>query len=133
MHKKILKLKIKPKKENIIFILIILFSIIVISIKFFTKNSQPFGVTILQVSSNSMMPTLKKGDFIIVKKQKEYNIGDIITYEITEGNNKYYVTHRIVEKNENEYRTKGDDNNKIDDNKIFENAIKGKIIFPNRN
>ena len=133
MHKKVLKLKIKPKKENIIFILIILFSIIVISIKFFTKNSQPFGVTILQVSSNSMMPTLKKGDFIIVKKQKEYNIGDIITYEITEGSNKYYVTHRIVEKNENEYRTKGDDNNKIDDNKIFENAIKGKLIFPNRN
>ena len=80
-----------------------------------------------------MMPTLKKGDFIIVKKQKEYNIGDIITYEITEGNNKYYVTHRIVEKNGNEYKTKGDDNNKIDDNKIFENAIKGKIIFPNRN
>ena len=133
MHKKILNLKIKSKKENIIFILIILFSIIVISIKFFTKNSQPFGVTILQVSSNSMMPTLKKGDFIIVKKQKEYNIGDIITYEITEGNNKCYVTHRIVEKNGNEYKTKGDDNNKIDDNKIFENAIKGKIIFTNRN
>ena len=133
MHKKILNLKIKSKKENIIFILIILFSIIVISIKFFTKNSQPFGVTILQVSSNSMMPTLKKGDFIIVKKQKEYNIGDIITYEITEGNNKYYVTNKIVEKNGNEYKTKGDDNNKIDDNKIFENAIKGKIIFPNRN
>ena len=133
MHKKILNLKIKSKKENIIFILIILFSIIVISIKFFTKNSQPFGVTILQVSSNSMMPTLKKGDFIIVKKQKEYNIGDIITYEITARNNKCYVTNRIVEKNGNEYKTKGDDNNKIDDNKIFENAIKGKIIFPNRN
>lgn len=120
----------KKKKQEIIFILIILLSITVISIKFFTKNSQPFGVTILQVSSNSMMPTFKKGDFIIVKKQKEYNIGDIITFEIKEENNTYYVTHRIIQKNGNEYITKGDDNNKRDDNVIFENAIKGKVIFP---
>ena len=51
------------RKGQIIFILIILLSILIISFKFFIKDSQPFGVTILRVSSTSMMPKFKKGDF----------------------------------------------------------------------
>ncbi len=119
------------KRENqIIFILIILISVTIISIKFCLKDSQPFGVTILRVSSNSMVPKFKKGDFIVIKKQEKYNVGDIITFEVIEENSKYYITHRIVEKNENEFITKGDANNKNDDYKVYENVIKGKVIFP---
>lgn len=119
------------KRENqIIFILIILISVTIISIKFCLKDSQPFGVTILRVSSNSMVPKFKKGDFIVIKKQKKYNVGDIITFEVIEENSKYYITHRIVEKNENKFITKGDANNKNDNYKVYENAIKGKVIFP---
>lgn len=119
------------KRENqIIFILIILISVTIISIKFCLKDSQPFWVTILRVSSNSMVPKFKKGDFIVIKKQEKYNVGDIITFEVIEENSKYYITHRIVEKNENEFITKGDANNKNDNYKVYENAIKGKVIFP---
>ena len=119
------------KRENqIIFILIILISVTIISIKFCLKDSQPFGVTILRVSSNSMVQKFKKGDFIVIKKQEKYNVGDIITFEVIEENSKYYITHRIVEKNENEFITKGDANNKNDNYKVYENAIKGKVIFP---
>ena len=119
------------KRENqIIFILIILISVTIISIKFCLKDSQPFGVTILRVSSNRMVPKFKKGDFIVIKKQEKYNVGDIITFEVIEENSKYYITHRIVEKNENEFITKGDANNKNDNYKVYENAIKGKVIFP---
>ena len=118
------------RKDKIIFILIILMSVTIISLKFFINNSQPFGVTILRVSSNSMVPKLKKGDFIIIKKQSQYEVGDIITYEVIEENNGYYVTHRIIEKNENGFVTKGDANNKIDDCKVCESEIKGKVIFP---
>lgn len=119
------------KRENqIIFILIILISVTIISIKFCLKDSQPFGVTILRVSSNSMVPKFKKGDFIVIKKQEKYNVGDIITFEVIEENSKYYITHRIVGKNENEFITKGDANNKNDNYKVYENAIKGKVIFP---
>ena len=119
------------KRENqIIFILIILISVTIISIKFCLKDSQPFGVTILRVSSNSMVPKFKKGDFIVIKKQEKYNVGDIITFEVIEENSKYYITHRIVEKNENGFITKGDANNKNDNYKVYENAIKGKVIFP---
>ena len=118
------------KRENqIIFILIILISVTIISIKFCLKDSQPFGVTILRVSSNSMVPKFKKGDFIVIRKQEKYNVGDIITFEVIEENSKYYITHRIVEKNENEFITKGDANNKNDNYKVYENAIKGKVIF----
>ena len=105
------------RKGQIIFILIILLSILIISFKFFIKDSQPFGVTILRVSSNSMMPKFKKGDFIIIKKQSKYKEGDIITY-------------KVIEEKENEFITKGDANNKSDNCKIYENAIIGKVIFP---
>ena len=118
------------RKGQIIFILIILLSILIISFKFCLKDSQPFGVTILRVSSNSMVPKFKKGDFIVIKKQEKYNVGDIITFEVIEENSKYYITHRIVEKNENKFITKGDANNKNDNYKVYENAIKGKVIFP---
>ena len=119
----------KISKEQISFILIILISIMVISLKFFIKNFQPFGLTILQVSSNSMIPTFQKGDFIIIKKQTEYDVGDIITYEIVEDKQKYYVTHRIIEKNGNEYITKGDANNREDSKIVDNDSIKGKVLF----
>ena len=116
-------------KDQKIFILIILISIMVISLKFFIKDFQPFGFIILQVSSNSMIPTYQKGDFIIIKKQTTYAIGDIITYEILEENEKYYVTHRIIKKYGNEYITKGDANNREDTKTVKYADIKGKVLF----
>ncbi len=67
----------------------------------------------------------------MIKKQTEYSVGDIITYEVKEENKKYYITHRIIEKNGNEYITKGDANNKADLNKVSNNSIKGKVLFYN--
>ena len=119
----------KIDKGQIFFILIILVSIIIISFKIFIKDSQPFGITILQVSSNSMVPTFQKGDFIIIKKQEEYSVGDIITYKMTEENISYYITHRIIKKDGNEYVTKGDANNREDSQKVNTNNIKGRVLF----
>lgn len=107
---------------------VILISIIIISMIFLIKN-KPFGVTVLKIASNSMVPTFQKGDYIIIKKQKEYNIGDIITYEIKENNKKYLVTHRIINKERNEYKMKGDANNKEDLEKITQNEIIGKTKY----
>ena len=115
--------------QEIIFILIVLLSILFTSITFFKKDTQTFGVTILKVSSNSMMPTFEKGDYILIKKQKEYNVGDIITYEVEEQGNKYLVTHRIIEEYENGYITKGDANNTNDEGTKYENVIRGKLFL----
>ena len=49
--------------------------------------------------SDSMNPVFKKNDIIIIQEQNEYKVGDIVAYIADDGN---IVTHRIIEKNENE-------------------------------
>lgn len=106
----------------------IIFLILVFYLKFFSKkqNIQPFGVTMLKVSSNSMRPEFEKGDIIFIKKQENYEIGDIITYQTKDNN---LVTHRVIEKYGNDYITKGDSNNIEDEEKIKPEQIKGKLII----
>ena len=88
------------KIGNLILILSIIFLIFVLFLKIYfpDKKIQPFGITILKVSSNSMKPTFKRDDYIVIKEQSEYEIGDIITYSIEEN---CLITHRIIEKYEN--------------------------------
>lgn len=77
-----------------------------------------------------MYPELDINDIIIVKKCKNYEIGDIITYDYQ---NKYFITHRIIEKNENGFITKGDNNNSEDLGNIKIQNVKGKVVLIIRN
>lgn len=77
-----------------------------------------------------MYPELDINDIIIVKKCKNYEIGDIITYNYQ---NKYFITHRIIEKNKNSFITKGDNNNSEDLEDIKIQNVKGKVILIIRN
>ena len=108
----------------LIIMVIIILSICVI------KNRQvlceKLPVRLLIVKSNSTYPTLQKGDFILIKRNNDYKKGDIITYDY-ESN--YLVTHRIIEKNNNFFITKGDNNNSEDDKFIQLDNIKGKVIL----
>ncbi len=88
-------------------------------------NIKPFGIEALIVKSNSMSPIFSKNDIIIIKEQNEYKVGDIVAYN----NNGEIITHRIIEKNGNEFYTKGDNNNAKDKSPICINDIKGKVIF----
>ena len=62
----------KSKKSNLIFILFIVFLILILFLKFciIKDNTSLFGITILKVSSNSMFPTIKKDDYIVIKNKK---------------------------------------------------------------
>src|SRR5699024_6401419 len=102
--------KLKKTLINLFFISILCLVLFIIYSKFFSRNIniKPFGIQILIVSSNSMKPEFQKNDIIIIKEEKEYNIGDIVTFIDKEGN---LVTHRIIEKYENAFYTKGDNNN----------------------
>ena len=119
----------KKKISKITFIILLI--VLVLTIFYLKNKIQPliiklFGYSILTIDSGSMMPELKVGDAIIIKEYKNYNVGDIITYRI---DNKYLVTHRIIEKTEKGYITKGDYNN-VKDNEIIEaSRIEGKVIF----
>lgn len=118
----------KSKKSNLIFILFIVFLILILFLKFciIKDNTNLFGITILKVSSNSMFPTIKKDDYIVIKKQKNYEIGDIITFKSKEN---CLITHRIIEKYENAFITKGDNNNISDDEQVKIEVILGKVIL----
>ena len=95
-----------------------------ISVKIFNKDyPNLFGYTFFEIVSGSMSPTIEKGDMILVKLDSEYNVGDIVSYK----DNDSIITHRIVEKNDSYYVTKGDANNTLD-NPIKEEQIIGKTV-----
>lgn len=103
---------------DILIVVLILFSV-VISISSITakaNNGVPdvFGYTPFSVQTNSMNPTLVKGDYIFVEEcdPSSLQVGDIISYFTIIDGTRVINTHRIVEVNaENDiiqYRTQGD-------------------------
>lgn len=122
-------------KEKILsFILNILLTIvtIIIIIGFYyiyqlkiVKNDYAnlFGYTFFEVATGSMYPTMEIGDVVIVKITKEVQPNDIIVYIDGES----IITHRLIEKNENELIAKGDANNS-EDKPIQEDMVLGEVI-----
>lgn len=84
------------------------------------------GYAYLEVISGSMEPKIKKGDIIIIDtKVKKYKAKDIITFKDVNGS---FVTHRIIEINDDKLITKGDANNTIDD-AINKKDIVGRYVY----
>ena len=100
-------------------------------------SKEIFGYKAYIIITESMKPTIKVGDVIIVEKceEEKLRIGDIITIQNKE---KTIVTHRIVEiqvdeeTGRNEYLTKGDNNNVGDSESIKYAQIQGRkvVIIP---
>jgi len=84
------------------------------------------GISSLIVSSGSMEPELSVGDVIIIKSCANYEVGDIITYNV---NDEYFVTHRIIEIEGNNFVTKGDNNNVEDSQVVLKENVEGKVIL----
>ena len=82
-----------------------------------------FGYSLFEVATGSMKPTIQIGDVVIVKITKDVNENDIIVY--IDGDD--IITHRLVEKCENNIVTRGDANNS-EDKPIQENMIIGQVI-----
>ena len=66
----------------------------------------------------------EKGDIVIIKLGDEIREKDIITYK----EENVFITHRIVEINEEAIITKGDNNN-TEDEPINKNVVLGKVVF----
>ncbi|MFH1457072.1 MAG: signal peptidase I [Patescibacteria group bacterium] len=110
--------------KKIVYIsLIIIFSLIVIFLVLF------WDFKFLAVQSGSMRPEIKTGSVVVIRPLLDYRIGDVITFNGSEGS----VTHRIynIEEIDNNifYTTKGDDNNRADRNKIRKDEVIGKVVF----
>ena len=89
------------------------------------------GLKMFAVKSGSMEPEVGKGSIVFTKPASEYMVGDIITYQISNGSD--YVTHRIsgIEEDESKmyYRTKGDANSSEDFAAVSDDRIVGKLLF----
>ena len=111
--------------KNILKFIFFFIAIAWISINIFSSlNHSLFGFRIYKITSGSMKPNLMINDIIIIKEDKEYKLGDIVTFI----DGKHYTTHRIVEKKGEIVTTKGDNNN-TNDPSINKNQIVGKEIL----
>ena len=82
-----------------------------------------FGYSFFEVATGSISPTIEVGDVVITKITKDVNKNDVIVYKDGES----IITHRLIEKNEEEIITRGDANNS-EDKPIKENMIIGQVI-----
>ena len=101
---------------KILYFLILLYSIIFVPIF--------WGYKPLVIISGSMEPILKVGGILYYE---EYNINDFKKDDILVFKTKYHIiSHRIINREDNSFVTKGDANENIDKNKVRINQILGK-------
>lgn len=87
------------------------------------KQTSVFGFSSAVVISGSMEPAIHVDDMVIIRKQKSYELRDIVMYESGQS----MVTHRIVGLEDGAYITRGDNNN-TDDPTVSEERIAGKVV-----
>ena len=90
-------------------------------LKMIMKIKNVVQISVLGISMN---PTLKVGDLITIKKQENYNIGDILVFIYKEE----LLVHRLIKK-DSRYYCKGDNSFRLED--ITEEQILGKVILVN--
>lgn len=122
-------IKIYKIISNVLFYtLIILFLIYCLNIlifKYVYHEEFPrfFNYYVFNVASGSMEEGLHKGDYIIVEKTSDFDVGDVVTFH----KDSYFITHRIIKIDGDIVTTKGDANS-IQDDEISRNDIIGKFV-----
>ncbi len=119
-------MKIKPL--NILFNMLVIFTslvVIFISVNIFS------GAKGYAVMTDSMAPTLKRGDIVFVRETGLENLseGDIVTVEFPDGSG--FFTHKIekIDYLSGTIRTKGDANEKVDPQPSAFEQIVGKMWY----
>ena len=131
------------KRGTEIFISIVLWAVILLAALFAfttlaTKDTNQVaslaGYTPLTVASDSMSPTFRAGDLIIIRKCDPQTLkeGDIVTFHTIINNEFALNTHRITEIQDlggaRSYVTKGDNNELADIHMIADGDIVGKYV-----
>lgn len=96
-----------------------------LQLKLFGKDHiEFFGYTVFRVITGSMSNVIEPEDIVIVKLTKDVEKNDIITYR----SGSDFITHRIIEMDNNKIITKGDANNS-EDEPIELDVVVGKVVF----
>lgn len=83
-----------------------------------------FGFSTAVIVSGSMEPSLAVDDLIFNCAQKEYQVGDIITFQSGDA----LVTHRIIGVESGIFLTQGDANNAPDPQGVVPEQILGQVV-----
>ena len=128
--------KIKKKKRTkkivkfvILISLMILFVInLLLSIE---EKNHIFGIYMFHIVSESMEPTFYKNDLAIVKScnTEELKVGDIITFKQEDRVISHRISEIVKEKGEEQFVTKGDNNEVADIEPVDTQNIYGKVVF----
>ena len=110
---------------TIVSVIVIIFNLYILYQKLIVKKNlvSIMGYSLLTVTSGSMEPTIQVNDLIMIKKENDYLIDDIVTYQESQS----LITHRIVGIVQDTFYTKGDSNN-TEDKPIQKEQIQGKVI-----
>lgn len=117
---------VKNKYYKAYYAIIVVFIGVIVSL-----TSGLFRFQLLAIASDSMNPTFRRGDAVLIDKSKDYDldIDDIVAFK---KDNKI-VVHRIIKikkiKNQYYYTTKGDNNSNDDENEITKEDIVGKLNY----
>lgn len=108
-------------------VILLIFNIFnIVNYRILKKDNPTFlGYSTAIVVTGSMAEAININDLVLIKNCEEYNINDIIMFK----RNSNFVTHRIVEKTEEGFITKGDANNAEDEWVVKENEIVGKSVY----
>ena len=104
------------------------FAIIILLVFAFTAVTALSSTQVFAVATESMEPAIDSGSAVFVRAAAEYEVGDIITARLSNGNT---FTHRICELDPdgNLVYTKGDANPERDPQPTQTKNIVGKVVF----
>lgn len=112
--------------KKLLFSLLFLISVLIVIMAFnkvILKSDYFLGYRISIILTGSMEPELKINDMVLIKKTDKFKENDIVVYK----NKNIETIHRVIEINDDEVITKGDNNNQKDV-PIKKEQITGKYI-----
>jgi len=85
----------------------------------------------LLVSGNSMLPTIEPGSFVITKQKDSYVVDDVVSYSTSKTGpfSGRTIVHRIIEKTDEGFTIKGDNNKRADPGIVSPDVIRGEVVF----
>ncbi|MFN8125713.1 MAG: signal peptidase I [Candidatus Nanopelagicales bacterium] len=84
---------------------------------------------IVRVSGSSMVPTFQQGDLLIMHKA-DYEVGDIVVYEVQDGGVTGRIVHRLIAENaDGTFTAKGDNNAEPDPWPVRLQDIQGQVMW----
>ena len=133
----------KKKSVKVVTVLSVIFFALAVTLLIFATLSRNnpdmslFGCRFYYVLTGSMEPDIKQGSLIVAKETPidELKVGDVISFISSdpdiEGEINSHAIYSIDKNDEGivEFTTKGSNNPEPDDYKVYEDDIKGKVIF----